>query len=342
MKRFVSAMVAVATVTLLASCGLNPLRWMLDHGGLAADRMVEIVDAINNQDAAALKEQFTDYARAEYSAEIDEDLQYLLSLFPDGDLVWEDNGYRPSYSQEYRDGKATYVVRAPFRVSYEGKDYWLSFALFTVNEIDPDNVGIYKLGATPRTERRDSGPEEMFFEWMGTVPRPEDNPPPPPGVYVPHYDNIDLSEKAIEEVITDDLNIQDSLGLRERFTNYAQAQFPEALDDEIDALYDVLPVGDIAWEPLTREPDVRVEVDGEEETILLLPVYRITAGGQVFWLFVAYYTVNTIDPDNLGLYGIGVAPRTATGDSAAEQALFNLVDSFEIDTEIPPQVVVFA
>jgi hypothetical protein len=119
LKRLVSMTVALAVVALLASCG--PLSWIpRPHGELAADRMLEIVEAVNNQDAGALKEMFTEYARAEYSDEIDDGLQYLLSMFPDGDLVWEDPDYRPGYSQAYHDGKATILVGAGFQVSSGG------------------------------------------------------------------------------------------------------------------------------------------------------------------------------------------------------------------------------
>jgi hypothetical protein len=216
----------------------------------------------------------------------------------------------------------------------------LYFSYYTVNDLDPENLGIYGLGAYPRTERRDSGPEGMFVEWSVTVSSTSGENGPP-GIYIPDYDNVDLSELVIEEIIDDDLNIQDPVGLRERFTDYAQAQFPDSLDGEIDALFDLLPDGGLTWKPLTQQPAVRVLIDGDKETILLLPVYGVTADGNDYWLFFAYYTVNTIDPDNLGLYGIGVAPRTATGDSPAEQALFDLADSFEIDTEVPPQIVIF-
>ena len=41
----------------------------------------------------------------------------------------------------------------------------------------------------------------------------------------------------MEEVVEDDLNIQDPVGLRQRFTEYAQTQYPDALDDEVDELF---------------------------------------------------------------------------------------------------------
>ena len=44
-------------------------------------------------------------------------------------------------------------MRAFYKVSADGKDFWFYFADFTVNEvIDPENVGLFALGVTPWTE----------------------------------------------------------------------------------------------------------------------------------------------------------------------------------------------
>jgi hypothetical protein len=91
MRRLASLVVALAGIALLASCSFNPLELLSGSDRrLSHERMEQILDAINDQDAATLKSMFTEYALAEYSAEIDEGLEYLLSLFPDGDVVWED------------------------------------------------------------------------------------------------------------------------------------------------------------------------------------------------------------------------------------------------------------
>jgi len=347
LKRIVSGVGALVGVALLASCALLPGIVTQNHSRLAANQMAEIVDAINEQDAEALKEMFTEYALAEYSDEIDDGLTYLLSVFPNGDLVWENPDERVNYSESHNAGKSTINVRAGYEVSSAGKAYWLYFSYFAVNEQDPENLGVYAIGATPRTETLtpglrlglSSGPERMFFRWAGSVSGTD--PTAPPGGYFPDYDYADLSDLMVKDLIDDDLNIQDHSGLRDKFTEYAQVQFPDALVDDVDALFALLPEGDIVWESLQEEPEARVAVDGEEETILLLPIYRITAGGEDYWFFFADYTVNTIDPQNLGLYGIGVAPRTSTRDSPAEQALFEWADSFQIDTDVPPKVVIF-
>jgi hypothetical protein len=339
-KRVLALLVALATVAMLSSCGVNPGSWLpRGNDQLAADRMVEIVEAVNSQDAAALKGMFTEHALAEYSEQVDEGLTYLLSLFPDGDLVWENPESRPSFRQSWDEGRHTVVVPANFRVSSGGKDYWLFFSYFTVNEQDPDNVGIYGLGAAPRTETKSSGPERVFFSWNGSVSDVlgENGPP---GVYIPDYDHVELADRMMEEIVEVDLKIQDPLGLRQKFTQYAQAEFATAIDEEIDEFFALFPDGDIVWEPLIDEPEVRIAADGENETVLLLPVYRVSADGKDYWLFFADYTVNTIDPDNLGLYAIGVAPRTASGDSAPEKALFEWADTFDVDANTPPGILI--
>lgn len=339
MRRFASAVVAFASVLLLAACGFNPVSWLpRDYPALAAERMGEIVEAVNSQDAAALKGMFTDYALTEYSAEIDDGLEYLLFLFPDGDLVWEDPKYQSPVSQSFDDRKRMIMVPALYDVSAGGKDYWLFFSYYIVNDIDPANIGIYGIGVAPRTETKSSGPEGVFFAWAGSVSGHRDNDPP--GVYIPDYDNVELADRMMEEIVEDDLNIQDPLGLRQKFTEYAQARYAEQLVDEVDELFALFPDGDIVWEPLTAEPDVRVAADGGNETILLLPFYRVSSGGRDYWLFFADFTVNTIDPDNLGLYAIAVAPRTESGDSAQEQALFEWADSFDVDTSTAPEILI--
>jgi hypothetical protein len=348
LKRIVSAFVTLMGVAVLASCTYLPSWFPQNHSNLAANQMTEIVDAINQQDAATLKGTFTDYALGEHDEEVDEGVTYLLSVFPNGDLVWENPDKRVGrVSESYNAGKRTINVHALYRVSSGGKAYWLYFSFFTVNEQDPENLGVYAIGAAPRTETLtpglrlglSSGPEGMFFRWTGSVSGTD--PTADPGGYIPDYEYADLSDLMVKDLIDDDLNTQDHSGLRDKFTEHAQVQFPDALVDEVDALFALFPEGGIVWEPLQEQPEARVTVDGDEETILLLPIYRITAGGEEYWFFFADYTVNTIDPQNLGIYGIGVAPHTATGDSPAEQALFEWADSFQIDTDVPPKVVIF-
>jgi hypothetical protein len=346
MRRLASLVVALAGIALLASCSFNPLELLSGSDRrLSHERMEQILDAINDQDAATLKSMFTEYALAEYSAEIDEGLEYLLSLFPDGDVVWEDPERGPGHTSWKRDGLATLLLPSLYRVSSDGKDYWLYFADFTENEIDPDNVGVYGMGVAPRTAgsgpaAAGSGPEGVFFSWTSSFKNLYDlDADVPPGVYVPNYDNTDLSNRTMADIV-EDLNAQDVSGLRvEKFTEYVRTEYAAEIDDELEQLFALFPSGDLVWQELPDGPVVRERVEGDEETILLLSMYAVSSGGKDFWLSFADFTVNTIDSSNLGIYAIGVAPRTESGDSAQERALFAWLDSFDVDASSPPGVL---
>jgi hypothetical protein len=339
-RRLTSVVVAVLVVVLLAACSFNPRVLTPNYSAdLVAERMVQIVDALNSQDAATLKVMFTDYAQAEYPEEIDEGVDYLLSLFPGGDVVWEDPDYEPSTAVMNNFGKRTEVVGALYRVSAGGEPYWLYFSYYTINDNDPDNVGTYGIGVAPRTEMGNSGPEGMFFAWASSV-RDLEGENGPPGVYIPSYDNTELSNRMMDKVV-EDLNTQDVSGLRvEVFSEHAQTEHAAALDDEIDALFALFPSGDLTWQELSEPPVVREWVEGDDEAILLLPIYEVTSAGKGYWLFFADFTVNTIDATNLGLYAIGVAPRTETVDSPQEQVLFAWADTFEVDASTPPGILI--
>jgi hypothetical protein len=339
-RRFASVAVAVVVAGILVACSFNPRVLTPNYSAdLVAERMAEIVDALNSRDAAALKGMFTNYALAEYSSEIDEGLDYLLSLFPNGDVVWEDPDHEPSPAVLNNFGKRTEVVGVLYDIRAGGQDYRLYFSYYTVNENDPANVGIYGMGVAPRTESLDSGPEEALMSWAGTVADLEGENGPP-GVYIPSYDYMELSDLTMEKVV-EDLTAQDVSGLRvEVFSEYAQTEHAAALDDEIDTLYAFVSSDDLTWR-LQNEPlVVREKVEGDDEAILLLPIYEVTSGGKDYWLFFADFTVNTIDPSKLGLHAIGVAARTETGDSPQEQALFAWADTFDIDATTPPGILI--
>ena len=73
---------------------------------------------------------------------------------------------------------------------------------------------------------------------------------------------------------------------------------------------------------------------------LLLSTYRVTASGRDYWLFCADIRKYASDPRNLGIYAIGAAPRTESGDSAAEQALVDWGVTFDVGLGTPPGILV--
>ena len=76
------------------------------------------------------------------------------------------------------------------------------------------------------------------------------------------------------------------------------------------------------------------------ESTRLLSTYRVSAGGVDYWLFCADFRENATDPESVGVNAVGVAAWTASGDSAAEQALFSLCGSFDASTTTPPGIFI--
>ena len=202
MSKFRSGVVALVIAVLLSSCALVPFgtseasetpeppdTLYVYSESKMKDRMQQIVEAVNDHDAAALKAMFSTRA-LEQATDIDEGLDYLLSLFPDGGLTsnwW----VGPAAERQYKDGKLTELLLVEYNVSAGGQEYSLFFADFTVNEIiDPNNVGLYALGVTPWPEDHHSWIVEApstdpFFIWVESIHADESDENGYPGVYVP-------------------------------------------------------------------------------------------------------------------------------------------------------------
>jgi hypothetical protein len=338
MKKVLSVLVAFVCAVVLSSCSLVPSGFLFDTSDQRADaRMTEIAAALNSHDAVALKAMFSKRARAQ-ATDLDAGLDYLLSFFPNGGVTWKRHGVNSEGIGGY--GKKTTMLSGFYILSADGKDYWLYFADFTVNDaIDPENVGIYGLGVTPWTDDIYSGPADAFWYWASKIHYDESDPDGYPGVYV-GYDNSELSLHRLPEIV-EELNTQDHLGLEERFTAYAQAEHGAELKDGIDKLYALLPGDEVAWQKDQQAaPIAREKTDSGGTTLLLLSTYRVSSGGVDYRLFCADFRENAADHSNLGIYAIGVAPWTDSGDSAAEKALSAWADAFDVDASVPPGIFI--
>ena len=183
MLRF--AVMALVTVVVLSSCALPFGGIIHDNDNQQGDaRMEQIADAVNSQDAAALKALFS--ARAvEQATDLEQRLDDFLSFFPNGGLTWEQNRVGSEVKID-ASGNKTELLDARYTVSADGIDYWLVFKDFTVNDaIDPANAGLYAVGITPWTEDVHSGPTKLFFAWAGSIGIDGDGENGYPGVYVP-------------------------------------------------------------------------------------------------------------------------------------------------------------
>jgi len=336
-RRFVSVIVALLGVLLLASCSLTPFS-APSHGKsdtqLSLDRLGHIVDALNAHDAAALKSMFTEHARTEYSAEIDDGLTYLLSLFPDGGVVPVDPKYAPSVSGNVTDAGRATLVSSGYTVSSGGKKYSLFFADFTVNQIDPLNVGLYVLGAALETESGHSGAEMAMNSWGQRV---DVDASGPPGVFV--ADNGQLSRDRMGQIV-DALNAHNAAALKGMFTPYARTKYSAQIDKGLDYLLSQFPNGGITWQPEQGGSAVyERDVDGKK-TVLLPTFYTVSSGGKDFRFFFADFTENTIDPDNLGIYAIGAVPAAEIWLDEPEKEIYTWSSSFDLEASTPPAVFI--
>jgi hypothetical protein len=337
-RKVLSVLVAFVCAVALSSCSLVPSGFLFDTSDQRADaRMTEIAAALNSHDAAELKAMFSPRA-LEKATDIDARLANLLSIFPTGGLTWTEDASASEGSQAY----GTELMKAYYRVSADGVDYSLFFADFTVNEIDPDSVGIYALGVAAWADDRRSGPSEPFFSWAASMTIDESDEEGYPGVYIPPT----ISQLAVQKVnlILGCLNDEskDADWLRGRFSEYVQVEHPTGIDDtHMDALFAFFPLGDVVLQEDSQiAPVVRETTEKGEKQSLLLSTHRVSSGGVNFWLSFAYFTENTLSPDNVGFYAIGVAPRTDSGDSAAEKELFAWADTFDVDASVPPGIFI--
>jgi hypothetical protein len=339
MRRFLPVVVALVSAVVLTSCSLVSFGHsggVFDDSGPRADvRMEQIAAALNSHDTAALKAMFSAPALAK-ATDLDERLNTLLALFPNGGVTWE----RDTVNSEGSPSYGTELLKALYTVSADGIDYSLFFADFTVNgTVNPDNVGLYGLGVAPRTADTFSGPADSFFWWAGSMTIDESDPDGYPGVYA-GYSNSEMSLHRLPQLL-EELNSQDHLGLEERFTAYAQAEHGAELKDGIDKLYAPFPDGDVAWQKDQQTaPVVREKTGNGGKTLLLLSTYRVSSGGVDYRLFCADFRENAADSSNLGIYAIGVAPWTASGDSPAEKALFAWGDKFDVNASTPPGIFI--
>lgn len=304
MSKFLSVVAAAICVAVLSSCSLGPFS---DNDDYQADtRMEQIGAAINEGDAAALKGMFSGPA-LEQATGFDEGLEYFLSFFPDGGLTWERNVVGAEATTAY--GEKTEVLRAFYDVSVGGKVYSLFFADFTQNDIvDPDNVGIFALGVTPRVDDIDSGAAEPFYIWANSIhPRGVDKTGYP-GIYVPNEGLVSPSQQAEARMvqIAAAVDGKDADALKETFSPRALDD-ATGLDEAVGAFLAVFPTGELTWERQVANP-------GE----LLTAYYKVSAGGNDYWLFFAEPAVGTGDANEGGLFALAVTPWTEPGDPSLD------------------------
>lgn len=323
MKKLLSAMVVLTLVLVLSACSRPPWEWTgcyYDESAcaeLSHDTMVQIVDALNAQDAAALKEVFTQNARNEYPGEIDDGVAYLLSLFPDGDVVWQDPEEDPMVGPKWNKYGAHAVwVSSSYRLTSGGKDYELFFEGWSENEIDQSDAGVTGMGAVPwHDPRGDANLNAALRSWYRTLDANER-----PTVF--RMDDGPSSPNVAGQIV-DALNAQDGAALRDMFVDGAVANVSTGIDNGLAYLLSQFPNGDLVI--VQEDPSVAIISQPfyrDTRTVLLSSFYRVSSGGVDYRLYFAEITENVVDPDAVGIYTLGVVPVAESVSNTPEALMY--------------------
>ena len=334
MRRLAALGMAVAGVLLLTSCSYISELFGPSDDEVMRDKMAHIIEAVNDQDAGALRALFTDYALAEYSDEVDEGVAHLLSLFPHGDVIWRDAAQPAgSGSGEIEPGGRSWLGGLSGVVSSAGREYTLEFSIFTENTIDPDNVGIFRIDVDPLTEGEVSGAELASCGLVDTDARAG----AAPGVFI--GDSGGLSHDRAAAIVAA-LNAKDAGALKNMFTEYARAEFSAQIDEGLEYLLSVFSKGEVTWGEAPGGSAVCEHTEGDEKTVLLPTYYTVRSAGVDYRLFFADFTENTIDPENVGIYAIGAVPAAECGRCEPEAELNTWASDFHPETAARPGVFV--
>jgi hypothetical protein len=111
--------------------------------------------------------------------------------------------------------------------------------------------------------------------------------------------------------IADAVDHQNPASLKKLFSKSARAK-AIGLDSGLKAFLSAFPSGFTSWKQIDGSPGENIDTDYGKETLFLGGDCKVHANGKVYELYFAYYPVNQIDdPNNVGLYAIGVAPYSA-------------------------------
>lgn len=119
------------------------------------------------------------------------------------------------------------------------------------------------------------------------------------------------------QLIEDAIEDNDADGLKALFSPTALEQATD-LDDGLHYFLSTFDSGRITWESAGIHSASATE--GSKQTIALFCSYNLVADGKKYELYFAYYPVNdVVDPQNVGMYALGVAPHeedrfTASGE----------------------------
>jgi hypothetical protein len=149
------------------------------------------------------------------------------------------------------------------------------------------------------------------------------------------YVNTDQKANDRMQQIVDAVNSHDAAALKAMFSPRALEQATD-IDEGLDYLFSLFANGGLTsnWQ---IKPAAERQYKNGKLTEVLLVEYNMSADGHVYSLFFADFTVNdVIDPDNVGLYALGVTPwpeghQWWTLEAPSTEPFFTWVESIHAD-----------
>ncbi len=131
--------------------------------------------------------------------------------------------------------------------------------------------------------------------------------------------NIPEEQKADERMtqIVSAIKADDKEALKSLFSRKAIDEADD-FDDELDSLFDFIQ-GDISsWEGISwSSSEVR---ENGDKSLMLRPDYKVVTDVDEYSFFLIDYTVDTIDPNNEGIYMLEVSKLSYNGEWEAWQS----------------------
>lgn len=129
------------------------------------DMKKSIIDALDKQDAEALKGLFSEYA-LENAEDLDEKIEELMEFYSGSDEAIE-GGMRSSEGGKYYED---WILNSVYTLKKNGQEYELRIVTIPMDKKEPDKVGLYLI----EVMTEDAEPED--FKWR--------NEEDAPGIYV--------------------------------------------------------------------------------------------------------------------------------------------------------------
>lgn len=160
MKKILLALLAI--MMFLSSCSLGGLElgkkgsFFQDDRSKANNSFEMVLNAIQNKDAIALKSLFSN-ASLKNVDDFDAIANDLFEFFQGNVVSYDDWGGAVAGEGLREGGQEWYIIQPTYDVKTSEQEYRFAFKEFTVNDFEPDKVGIWSLYVIKKAD--DTDPE---------------------------------------------------------------------------------------------------------------------------------------------------------------------------------------